>query len=214
MATTCRLCGVRRSKRYCPGVGDDICAICCGTEREVTVSCPFECPYLQDSRAFSRLPDLDPDTLPSPDVPIDEAFLEAQGHLLAALSLFLLESALETPGALDTDTRDALAALTRTLRTRDTGLYYETRPDNLVAAAIQERLERKLDAFRQRVAERTGSAASLREKDVLGILIHLQRLEVVYNNGRPKGRAFLHFLRQQFPLEALQARADEPRLIL
>ena len=45
----CAICETRRPRRYCPGVRGEICAICCGTAREVTVDCPLDCPYLRGS---------------------------------------------------------------------------------------------------------------------------------------------------------------------
>ena len=49
---------------------------------------------------------------------------------------------------------------------------------------------------------------TVRDLDVLGILVMLQRIEFARNNGRPRGRAFLDFLRNEFPA------GEEPGLIL
>jgi len=38
-----------------------------------------------------------------------------------------------------------------------------------------------------------------RDVDVQGLLAFLQRLEIERNNGRKRGRAFIDFLRRQFP---------------
>ena len=46
----CRICDTRKPRRYCPGVTGDICSICCGNEREVTVDCPLDCPFLVEAR--------------------------------------------------------------------------------------------------------------------------------------------------------------------
>ncbi|MSV29886.1 MAG: hypothetical protein EXQ52_14235 [Bryobacterales bacterium] len=40
-----------------------------------------------------------------------------------------------------------------------------------------------------------------RDGDVLAILAFLQRLEIDQNNGRPRGRAFLNYLRQEFGVD-------------
>ena len=45
----CAICGVRKARRFCPGVRGNICTLCCGTEREVTVDCPLDCEYLQEA---------------------------------------------------------------------------------------------------------------------------------------------------------------------
>jgi hypothetical protein len=50
---------------------------------------------------------------------------------------------------------------------------------------------------------------SIRDVDVLGILVFLHRMELQHNNGRKKGRAFIDFLRAYFP----QKPAAEPSLL-
>ena len=46
----CPICQKRKAKRFCPGKDESICPVCCGTEREVTIDCPGDCPYLVASR--------------------------------------------------------------------------------------------------------------------------------------------------------------------
>ena len=46
---TCSICGMRRAKRPCPAISGDICPICCGTQREVTLNCPLDCDYLREA---------------------------------------------------------------------------------------------------------------------------------------------------------------------
>jgi len=43
---SCPICEKRKSARFCPAKGEKICAVCCGTEREVTIDCPSDCSYL------------------------------------------------------------------------------------------------------------------------------------------------------------------------
>src|SRR5215212_6262711 len=64
----CAICETRRPRRFCPGVRGDICSVCCGTEREVTVDCPFECEYLQQSRHHEKPAPLDSPALPNQDI--------------------------------------------------------------------------------------------------------------------------------------------------
>ena len=191
---TCKICENRRPRRYCPGVGGDICSICCGTEREVTVSCPFDCPHLQDARDHDKLPELGPKQLPNPDVRVTEQFLEDNVFLLTFLGTTLLDAALRTPGAVDSDVREALDSLVRTYRTLQSGLYYETRPTNPLAGNIHQLLQQHLAEFQRQSAERRG-VTPFRAAAVLGVLVFLQRLEMGRANGRRRGRAFLDFLR-------------------
>src|SRR3954471_4478191 len=91
----CAICETRRPRRYCPGVRGDICSICCGTEREVTVSCPFECEYLQEARERERLPEFDHTTVPNKDIKVTDKFLADNEPLVLFLSATLLHAALE-----------------------------------------------------------------------------------------------------------------------
>ncbi|MCZ2079620.1 MAG: hypothetical protein LC130_32015 [Bryobacterales bacterium] len=195
----CKICETRRPRRYCPGVMGDICSLCCGTEREQTVDCPLECEYLQDARRHEKLPDIDPNEFPNKDIEVTERFLREHEHLLLQVAGSLLRGAMETRGAVDQDVREALASLIRTYRTLESGLYYETVPSNPFAAGIHHQLQEALKVFREQLARELG-LNTVRDTDVLGVLVFLQRLELQHNNGRRRGRAFIDFLRQHFPM--------------
>src|SRR3954452_4557994 len=81
----CAICETRRPRRFCPGVRGDICSICCGTEREMTVHCPFECEYLQEARLHDKPATIDPAEIPNRDVRITEKFVDDHETLLAFL---------------------------------------------------------------------------------------------------------------------------------
>lgn len=57
-------------------------------------------------------------------------------------------------------------------------------------------MQKGLEEYRKSAAEQSG-ILTIRDADVLGALVFLQRLELRLNNGRKRGRAFLDFLRQQ-----------------
>jgi len=208
----CAICQVRRPKRFCPGVRGDICTICCGTEREVTVACPLNCEYLQDARRHEK-PVLNIDHLPNRDIKISENFLHEHGELIAFLGAALRESALKTPGVADFEVRDALEALIRTYRTLQSGIYYETRPEHSLAGGIFRDLQSGLTDFRARERQQRGLAKT-RDSDVLGALVFFQRLELHRNNGRPKGRAFIDTLRSFDPMLEEPGESSRSRLIL
>jgi hypothetical protein len=208
----CAICQTRRPRRNCPGVHGDICTICCGTEREVTVSCPLDCEYLRDARKHERPAPLDTEQMPDKDIRVSEDLLESNQELLEFLSLTLARAALDTPGAVDSDVRDALAALIRTYRTLQTGIYYQTLPENALAARIFHTVEDAVGEFRQRETERLGMSRT-RDADLLGLLVFLERLEMDRNNGRPRGRAFLDLLRGLQP-ESLEGASDSSPIVL
>jgi hypothetical protein len=193
----CAICEVRRPRRHCPGVRGDICSICCGTEREVTVECPFDCVHLQEARLREKGAEIDPANLPNQDIRFTESFLRDNEALLVVLAQALLGTAVETPGVVDADVRETLDALIRTYRTLQSGVYYETRPSNPLANFLCNGVQQAAAAFREREREQAGMSKT-RDADVLGVLAFLQRLELDRNNGRRRGRAFLDFLRVQF----------------
>ncbi len=209
----CAICEIRKPRRFCPGVNGDICTVCCGTEREVTVNCPLDCVYLQDARRHERRPDVDPDQFPNRDIRVSEDFLRENEPLLLFIARSVMATAFDTPGAVDNDVRDALDALIRTYRTLISGVYYETRPSNMLADRMFSGVQAAVAEYRKTEGERTG-VRHTRDADVLGVLAFLQRLELDRNNGRPKGRAFLDFLRGFFPPETGEPAPRTSSLIL
>lgn len=194
----CKICEIRRPKRYCPAVVGDICPLCCGQQREMTLDCPLDCQYLREARKHEAEAPVNPDQFPNQDVRVTDTFLRDNEELLVALGRAVIVAGFSTPGAVDFDVREALAALIRTQRTLESGLYYETRPENPVAAEIGRRIEEAAAEFRREETERLQMTRT-RDTDVLGILVFLQRLEITRNNGRKRGRAFLDFMRGQLP---------------
>jgi hypothetical protein len=190
----CKICETRRARRFCPAAGGDICAVCCGTGREETILCPLDCEYLRQARGREKRAELNPEQIPNADIPITDEFLHENAPLLGAAMLAVMQAGLGTPGAVDRDVREALESMVRTYRTRESGLYYESRPDNLVAAKIQEEAQRAIAAYIEDVRGEYG-VATMRDTDVFGVLVFLQRTALYTDNGRSHGRAFLDFLR-------------------
>jgi hypothetical protein len=137
------------------------------------------------------------DEIPNKDIRVSEEFLDKNESTVVWLTVALTR-AMAKEKAVDRDAREALDSLIRTYRTLESGLIYETRPQNPYAAAIQEALKQSVDELRKRLAEASGMA-TLRDADILGTLVFLQRLELQYSNSRPRGRAFFDFLRTSFP---------------
>ena len=210
---SCKICAIRRPRRFCPAVKGEICSLCCGQAREMTLDCPLDCEYLQEARKHERPIPVNPDQFPNQDIRVTETFLRENESLLLALGRAALVAAQETPGAVDNDVREALAALIRTQRTLDSGLYYETRPDNLIAAELCRRIQAVATEFRRTEAEQL-QMTKTRDADVLGVLAFLQRLEIDRNNGRKRGRAFIDFLRSQFAVPSGDAPNPAPSLIV
>lgn len=189
----CHLCETRPPRRACPALGRDICPVCCGEQREESIDCPLDCPHLREARRHERAPARNPAALPNADIEVTERFLAENEPLVVLAGRVLAIAALQTPGAADSDLRDALDSLTRTYRTASSGLIYESRPSNRIADAIVERVQKEIAGFRERVAQQSG-VHSVHDRDLLGSLVFWQRMEWHRNNGRRKGRAFLESL--------------------
>jgi hypothetical protein len=208
---SCAICRTRRPRRSCPGVHGDICAICCGKEREVTVDCPFDCEYLREARKHEPPAQIDPATMGNPDIRVTEEFLESNGMLMLIVSHIMLEAA-GLRSAVDSDVRDALAGLIETYRTLQRGVIYESLPANLLAASVFRAVQEAVYAYLQEEKVRLGRTKT-RDMDVLRLLVFFERLALDSNNGRPRCRAFLDVLRT-FERESKPAANAAPSLIL
>lgn len=189
----------------------DICTICCGTEREVSLTCPLECIYLQDAHQHEKPVPVAADQTAYQDVKISEDFLRSREELLMFCTYTLLQAAQRTAGVIDTDVIAALEALIQTYRTLESGLIYETRPENSVAASVQRAFAASLVDYQKIRAEREG-LAGLRDSEILATLVFLHRLGLQNQNGKPRGRMFLDLMKHLVPDTQVEERA--PSIIL
>jgi hypothetical protein len=196
----CAICQKRRPRRYCPGVRGDICPVCCGTEREVTVRCPSDCEYLIEARKHERTEGLDPATIPHRDIPMTEEFLEERSDLIAELG-GALAAAAGHDGAVDSDAREALASLIQSYRTLQSGVIYENLPPNPIAANLYRVMQTAAAQFLTKEREALG-VSKTRDADVLRVLVFLDIFSLDRSNGRRYGRSFLDALMRFQPAEA------------
>ncbi|HEX3683656.1 MAG TPA: hypothetical protein VHU83_14050 [Bryobacteraceae bacterium] len=207
----CKICGKRRARRACPAVHGDICTICCGTEREVSLSCPLECEYLQEAHRRERPVPVSGLQLSNTDVQVSEEFLQTHEELVLFCIYSLVQAALRTAGALDADILAALEALIQTHRTLESGLVYETRAENTIAAAVQRSFAASLTDYQKLRAERE-ALSPVRNAEILKVIVFLHRLGGQNLNGRPRGRMYLDLLRQMTPDQHAEERT--PSIIL
>ncbi len=194
----CRICQKRRARRFCPAVNGDICTICCGTEREVSLSCPLECPYLQEAHKRETPVEIAEGQISNPDIRVTEEFVREHEELLLFSIYSLVEASLRTPGAKDTDVMSVLESLIQTYRTLQSGLVYETRPESSVALSIQRLFTASLTDYQKERSERD-KLPELRDSEILAILVFLHRIGQQNQNGKPRGRMFLDLLRHMTP---------------
>jgi hypothetical protein len=174
--------------------------LCCGTEREITVDCPLDCEFLREGRRHERAPEHTAAEFPNRDIQVPEKLLRDNEQLLTFLSLHIFHTAMQVPGVVDSDVQEALAGLIRTYRTLQSGVYYESRPNNPLAGSIYDALQRALAEYRNSEQREVGMTKT-RDADVLGLLVFLQHFALYRDNRRRRGRAFLDALREFHPPE-------------
>ena len=112
---SCAICEMRKEKRFCPAVHGRICPQCCGEQREVTLDCPSDCPYLQQAREHEKprsTADLDPAAV-FLQVELGDQFLYEHEHLIMGLSYALAKAVRRDRALHDRDLIAALTALAR-----------------------------------------------------------------------------------------------------
>ncbi len=193
---SCAICSDRKGKRFCLAVHGRICPQCCGEQRELTLDCPSECPYLQQARQHEKprqLEDAPPQEV-FPKIELSDEFLRDREPVISGI--------LQTLGR--------LSRSDRSLTDRGSGLVYEQVPPSLAQQALIEAVRQLLEEFRQVEREHLGHS-TLKDAEVLKVLVLTLRLAHIHTSGRPRSRGFLDFLHQQFPAaQSSIAAADEP----
>jgi hypothetical protein len=198
---SCAICEIRKEKRFCPAVHGRICPQCCGEQREVTLDCPSECPYLQQAREHEKPRPAEQFDAASLflQVEISEQFTYEREHLLMGLSYALAKAAHADRSLNDRDLIAALSAMcTRQERLVNSGLHYDEPLASGAQHAVAAQVEEMLNQFREAEQKQLGHT-TLRDSDVLKALAFLVRLGHGRTSGRPRSRAFIDFLFAQFP---------------
>jgi len=210
---SCAICSIRKEKRFCLAVHGRICPQCCGEQRELTLDCPSECPYLQQARQHQKPRPLEgaPPEEVFPQIDLSDEFLRDRVPVISGI--------LQTIGRLSrsdrslTD-REAIAALANLAKSYQTlvgsGLVYEQVSPGLAQQALIEAVRQLLEEFRQLEREHLGHT-TLKDAEVLKVLVLVLRLAHIHTSGRPRSRGFLDFVHQQFrETQSAIATADEP----
>ncbi len=198
---SCAICELRKEKRFCPAVHGRICPQCCGEQREVTLDCPSDCPYLRQAREHEKprsSEQVDPASL-FLKIEVSEQFMYEKEHLLMGLTFALAKAARVDRSLHDQDLVAALANLSTNYERRvNSGLHYEQPLTNGSQRMAATEIETMVKEYREAELKHTGYS-SLRDSDVLKALVFLVRLANGRTSGRPKSRAFVEFLFEQFP---------------
>jgi hypothetical protein len=209
---TCPLCHKRRPERFCPSVGGQICAVCCGTERERTLDCPADCTYLIKAHRYEqehRQPPAAAD-VPFAETEISRNTIYEQEPLVSGLAQALLKFADEQRSLTDPDALAALTALGETYRTLVSGIYYEKPPDAPLPALLYAALAEFLQEYKRQAA--ASALAGPKDSAIFAVLVYVARICRNSTNGRPRSRLFLQLLRAGSP-RAQEQPAEAPRII-
>ncbi len=197
----CAICEVRREKRFCPAVHGRICAQCCGEQREVTLDCPSDCPYLRQARMHEKprsAEEFDRASL-FLQVEVSDQFTYEREHLLMGLTYALAKAAHADARLNDRDLIATLTAMgTSYERLVNSGLHYEQPLASAAQHAAAAQVEEMVKQYREAETKQLGYS-KLRDAEVLKALVFLLRLAQGQTSGRPKSRAFIDFLAAQFP---------------
>jgi len=197
----CAICEIRKEKRFCLAVHGRICPQCCGEQREVTLDCPSECPYLVQAREHEKprsADQIDPAGL-FLQIEVSDQFMYEHEHLLMGLTFALANAARQDRTLHDQDLIAVISALVTNYERRvNSGLHYEQPLTAETQRRAAAEVETMIKEYREAKQKHLGYS-SLRDSDVLKALAFLVRLAHGRTSGRPKSRAFVEFLFAQFP---------------
>lgn len=198
---SCVVCEIRKEKRFCPAMHGRICPQCCGEQREVTLDCPSDCPYLQQAREHEKPRPAD-QIAPSAlflQIEVSDQFMYEKEHLLMGLTYALAKSARADRSLHDQDLIAALTMITKAYERRvNSGLHYEQPLTSESQRRAVLEVETMVKEYREAEQKHMGYS-TLRDSEVLKALVFLVRLAHGRTSGRPKSRAFVEFLFAQFP---------------
>ena len=210
---SCPICEKRKPERFCPARGEKICAVCCGTHREVAIDCPSDCSHLVAAHHYEdrQRRSLPADT-PLLDEKIPQDIVYTHQQLMTALAFSIAKFCTVQPAVVDTEVLDAMQAFAQTCKTLSSGLIYEKPPQAPLPRELYAALATFVTEIRKQLAERPGSAA-LKDMDLFYLLVFLYRMGLLRTNGRPRSRRFIEFLRSQFP-QSTELQREEPHIII
>src|SRR5262245_6213188 len=190
----CPLCSDRPGKRYCPAKTDQICAVCCGSKREIEIDCPSSCPHLIAGRSYEaekRIPDPE---LAQKVEKYSNDFVYRYAPILDAISRSVVEERLQSPWLVDNDVVEVYKSLSATMRTLSSGIYYETLPDGPVRISLFRRLKAQLDELMQPSAD--ADKRILKVTEAVDVLDFLTVAVQANSSVRPKSATYLDWLAQ------------------
>ena len=193
---TCPLCSARSGKRYCPAKATQICAVCCGTKREIEIDCPSSCVYLKASRSYeAEKPVIDAELMAKMQK-YDDSFVERYHHVLAAINGTVVEERLSSPWLVDNDVIEVYKALTLTMRTLSSGIYYESLPEGPLRLSLFRRLKDVFDELMK--PDGASDHPVLKVSEAMDVLDFIAFVAQMNSGIRPRSRRYLDWICESF----------------
>jgi hypothetical protein len=187
--------------------------VCCATEREVTIDCPSSCPHLVASRRYEgERRAVDWSQMPFANVKISPSALRGHENVIDTLAYSICDFAGLRREMVDSDVMSALLTLGESYQTLTKGIYYEKPLDHRLQHELVEHLKRTIAAYKKEETSHP-RMTPLRDETVRDAIIFMAQAGGMRNNGRPKGRAYLDFLRSQVKWQP-PARGDGAPLLI
>jgi hypothetical protein len=140
-----------------------------------------------------------------------EQFVKRHALVIDSLSRAVVEERASSPAMVDADVRAGLDALQATVRTLESGLYYDTRPaGGLAAASLYRRMKALLDDW---MRPQSSDLGALKVSEAAAVLEFLVRTHELHGSERPRSRRYLDWLSAMVPRDR-EKTEDPGRLIL
>lgn len=192
LMATCSLCSDRPAKRFCPAKDTQICAVCCGTKREIEIDCPSDCVHLKAGRSYEadkRAPDPE---LATKLHDFDEAFFREFSPILDVISREVVEEHRGSRWLVDNDVIEVYKALAVTMKTLSSGIYYESLPEGTARQSLFRRLKALLDDLMK--GQKELDERSLKVSEAIQVIDFLTLAALASSSTRPLTRRYLDWL--------------------
>jgi len=206
----CPLCSERSAKRYCPAKEDRICAVCCGSKREIEIDCPLNCPHLKAAYSYeSEKQAPDPELLAKVRH-FDQDFIYRFSFALSSMNEAVIDEWKRNPWLADIDVVEVFKALAATMRTLSNGIYYESTPEGGARQALFANLRSALDRL---MSQASPGHTLLKASEAADVIDFLTFVAQVNSGSRPRSRRYLDWLLSTLLASLPDAPTVENRII-
>jgi hypothetical protein len=193
---TCPLCSNRHGKRYCPAIAEQICAVCCGTKREIEIDCPSSCAYLKASRSYESDKPIPDREVAAKVHDFDEGFFERYHPVLDAVTRSVIEEHMDSKWLVDIDVIEVYRCLKATMKTLSSGIYYESLPEGPLRLSLFRRLKALFEEMME--PDPGADRRTLKVTEAIDVLDFLTMVAQANSSIRPKSRRYLDSMTEKF----------------